>query len=344
MKREVEVVFKILRDGVYFGYLDAIGTPTLYCDSSSAIKMSLSGSFVHNDKIEWLTDEIQPVLVIDGEETPLAVLMPATVTPQENDGESSVSVQAYDRCWRVRDDYLTSHLYFASGTKYITAIENILVSCDIEFAIATPNAAVLSEDREWMTGTSKLNIVNELLKEINYKDLWFNSFGAAILEPVSVPDVNNIKHTLDSDNVESLLFPQISRQLDVYSAPNVFICICSNIDKDEPLVSVSENTNPQSPLSIMRRGRRIVKVENVDNIEDQDALDAYALRLRNESMINGEKIIVNTGLLPDFGVEDVTAIHYNDLTAVCVEQSWEMTLGVGGAMKHTLKKVVRSIG
>ena len=344
MNREVEVAFKIIRNGAYFGNLDAIGTPTLRCDASGAIKMSLSGNFAKPDDIEWLTDEIQPVLVIDGVESPLAVLMPATVTPQEENGDASVSVQAYDRCWRVRDDYLTSHLYFASGTKYITAVETVLIACGIEFVLATPTSAVLAEDREWLTGTSRLDIVNELLREINYNDLWFNPFGAAILEPVSTPEVNSIEHTLDSDNVESLLFPKISQQLDIYSAPNVFVCICSNADKSGPLVSVAENTNPQSPLSIVRRGRRIVKVENVDNIEDQDALDAYALRLRNESMISGETIIVNTGLLPGFGVADVTALHYKNINAVCLEQSWEMTLGVGGAMKHTLKKVVRSIG
>ena len=344
MRRELEVRFRILRGGAEYGQLYAIGMPSLRCDDSGGIKMSLMGSFAQSDKIDWLTDEIQPVLVINGEETPLAVLMPATVTPTEKQDSVTVSVQAYDRCWRVRDDYLTGLLYFAAGTLYLTAIENILTGCGISLVLAMPSTAVLAEDREWMTGTSKLEIVNELLSEINYNPLWFNADGAAVLEPVSVPSVDNIEHTLDSDSVQSLLLPQITRQTDVYNAPNVFVCVCSNVDKSGPLVATAINNNPQSPLSVMRRGRQIVKVENVKNIENQDALDALAARMRDESMIGGETITVTTALLPGFGVADVTALHYKDLSAICIEKAWEMQLGVGGNMKHTLKKVVYNLG
>ena len=61
-------------------------------------------------------------------------------------------------------------------------------------------------------------------------------------------------------------------------------------------------------------------------------------------MITGETIVVQTGLLPGFGVDDVTAIRYGDLFAVCRERAYSISLNVGGIMQHTLERVVVNIG
>ena len=85
-------------------------------------------------------------------------------------------------------------------------------------------------------------------------------------------------------------------------------------------------------------------VVNVDNLGSQEELQAYANRIRNESMITGETITVQTGILPGFGVNDVTALSYGDTFAVCLERAWSMDLSVGGKMTHTLEKVVVNLG
>ena len=61
-------------------------------------------------------------------------------------------------------------------------------------------------------------------------------------------------------------------------------------------------------------------------------------------MITGETIIANTGLLPGYGVDDVTSIKYGDLLAVCIERAYTMELTLGGMMSHTLEKVVVNLG
>lgn len=344
MKREIEIRYIIRRNGAYFGSLQPIGAPQLRCDDSSALKMSLSGDFAPNDLADWLRDEIQPVLILDGVEYPLAVLMPATVTPKKTATTASLHIEAYDRCWRVQDVTTEDILHLAAGANYVQEIQRLLVSCGIDTVMATQSDAVFEEDREdWDIGTSYLEIVNQLLGEINYNPLWFNPQGAAVLEPVTVPSASRLKHVLDESVVESMLLPQISRETDIYRAPNVFLCVCSNPDKSGPLISKAENTNPQSPLSIPRRGRRIMKRIQVNNIESQDALDAYAAQICNESMIGGETIRVQTGLLPGFGVADVTALKYEGVDTLCVEKAWSMSLEVGGTMQHTLQRVVINI-
>lgn len=355
MTREIDFKYRVLRNNAVFGELHASpdgGAAVLRMDDSAEIKTSLSGTFFpdvtnadgETVEADWLKDEIQPVLIVDGAEHDLGVFMPATVTPWTVQAAKTLRIEAYDRCWRVRDTYTTSRVYFAASTPYRTAIDSLLSLAGVTLVYATPTAAVLAEDREWEIGVSALQIVNELLREINYNELWFDASGAAILEPASTPTVGNIEHTFDADDVESLIVPQVSRETDVYSAPNVFLCLCSNPDKSAVMSATAKNTNPQSPLSIPRRGREIVSVTQLNNVADQDTLQAYADRLRNESMIGGETIRIQTALIPGFGVADVVALHYEDIAALCIERAYTMELRVGGTMSHELERVVYNLG
>lgn len=363
MTRHDVIRFRMLRNGIEYGELYAgNSSPTLRCDSSGELKMSMQGSFLPTVRdrdgkeveADWLNDEIEPVLVMDGTEEPLGVLMPAKVTPKRQKDVEVLEIQAYDRCWRVRDMKVEGSIYLAAGTAYLTAVEGLLGAAGIANISITPSDATLTEDRQdWETGTSYLEIINQLLGEINYKPLWFNQSGIAMLEPVRTPTAQNIQHIFTNQKrdprnrkeTEAIqIHPTISRETDLYEAPNVFVCICSNADKEEPMRASAVNDNPQSPLSTVKRGRRIVKVVNVNNIASQEALEAYANRLLYESMTTGEIINIVTPLLPGFGVEDVSAISTKDVMGICVEKSWTMNLTIGGKMTHELEKVVINLG
>lgn len=346
MTRQLDFRYKILRNGADFGWLKVPerNTPVLRVDASQPIPRALSATFLPHEKINWLTDELAPYLLVNGTAYPLGILSAGTVTPKEADGVDTESVEAYDRCLRVRETRAETRPHFAKGSNYITVIQQLLTASGIASVISTPTEETLQSDREdWDIGASNLDIINTLLKEINYNPLWFDTAGMAILEPAALPTAANITHRLRDKRVESLLLPGISRETDIYNAPNVFVCICQNPDYPAPLSAVAENTNMQSPLSIPRRGRRIVEVEYLDNIASQAALDAYAARKRDLSMIRGETLRLTTGLLPGFGVYDVTALEYLGLFALTTERAWTMELGVGGKMKHVLERVVYNL-
>ena len=336
--------YVIVRDGADYTEIFPSGNsaPTIRMDDGGEIKTSFSGSFADpGETVDWFRDRIRPEIIINDTTYPLGIFLPASVGIQEDDKTRSVSIEAFDQCWILRDTKTESLLYFAPGTKYLTAIQSLLTAAGIVLTSIVPSEATLAEGREdWDIGTSYLEIINQLLSEINYNPVWFDQEGLAILEPASTPTAANIEHTLDDTNVQSLLLPSISRETDVYETPNVFIAVCSNADKSSAMVATAENTNPQSPLSISRRGRRIATVIKVDNIADANELQAYADLLRNKSMISGETIQVTTGLLPGFGVAEVVALRYGDFFTTCVEHSWTMTLQIGGTMEHTLEKVV----
>lgn len=350
--------FKILRGGAEYAEIFPVSAPTLRMENTGEIKMSLQGSFLgkavdtygHETEVDWLSDEIQPFMYIDGEEYSLGVLLPTTVTPTRDKGQKTLNIQAYDRCWRVKDSKVEGAIYLTAGTPYIDAIEGLLTSSGITEVLKIKSNAVLAEDRcDWSTGTTYLQVVNDLLREINYTQLWFNGDGLAVIQPQTEPTADNIRHTFTSKKMDSRLpqdaeiisiAPKITRTTDIYNAPNAFVCVCSNPDKSSVMVAKAENTNLQSPLSIPRRGRRIVQVVTLNNIADQTELQNYADTLRNKSMYVGEVIQIETALLPGFGVNDISAISDEDAFDICTETAWSMQLTAGGKMTHTLERTV----
>ena len=346
--RNISFQYWILRNGAEFGQVFPIeGTaPVVRMDDSGEIKTSFSATFAKPEiNVDWLSDEIRPELVIDGVRHPLGIYRATTMTPSENATTESLRIEAFDRGWMARDSKLEGLQYFAAGTNYVQAAASMLVASGIGTISSKPSSSTLPEAREsWSIGTSRLSIANELLQEINYKDVWFDGDGLARIEPFEQISATNIRHTLDGKNIESLLLPSISRETDIYSAPNVFVVLCSNPDKPAGMVAIAENSSAQSPLSITSRGRRIVRVTQVNNIASQADLQAMADRQLTDSLISGETIQVQTGLLPGFGVGEVTALNYKDIFALCRERAWSMTLTAGGTMTHTLERQVLQIG
>lgn len=364
MMHSESIRFRVRRNGADYGeiYPANNSAPTLRTDINGKIKMSLKGNFLpyafdangSRVEVDWLKDEIKPILIKDGIEHSLGVLLPSTVNHNTDSTDEYVEVEAYDRSWRVKDTRRSSVVFFEAGTPYLDAIEALVVEAGIDLIARTETDSELTEDREdWNLGDSNLDIVNQLLSEINYKELWFDSDGAAVLQPENSAIVENIQHVLtdkkpDPRNPKEIgiinIFPKISRSVDIYNAPNVYICICSNADKSSGMVAMAENTSPTSPLSIFNRGRRIVEVEQVSNIASQEELQAYADNKVSKSISMGEQITVITDLQPGFGVGDITALQTKEVTGICVESSWSMELKPGGNMTHSMERVVYNIG
>ena len=362
MIRSEEFRYKMLRQGVEYGEIFASSGGTIRMNGKGEIKRSLQGNFFpyaidkrgKRTEVNWVSDEIKPYLVIDGQEYPLGVFLPAAVTPTTDRGETILSVEAYDRCWLARDNKTESRIYFANGRKYMAAIETLLAACGVASISITDTDSTMGTARDdWEPGTSYLSIINGLLREISYKDLWFNEDGTAIIEPESVPRARSIQHRFtdkkpDPRNEKETgminVYPVITKTTDIYQKPNVITCICSSPDRNEDMTATAVNNNPESPLSISRRGRRIVQYEKVDNIPSQEALEAYVQRRMMENMVTGEEIRIQTPLMPGFGVNDVCSVQFGETQGICIEREWEMNLEPGGVMSHKMERVVVNFG
>ena len=360
MKRRIRFQYHLLRGGAFFAYLRAdrdSQEPQITMSDAGEIKTAFTGTFAteavdadgRRMEIDWLSDEIQPVIIINGEKHPLgvfAVSTPRTVTKMKS---TRVSVQAYDRCWLMKDTKVEGYFHIASGASYLNTVESLLTGAGLTTIIKDASAATLANEREdWSTGDAYLKIANDLLSEINYDNLWFDADGAAMLQAKKTPTAANVQHVFTSRKTDPRIdkeaeiisiAPDMKRSMDIFSTPNVFIVVCSNPDKSV-MTATATNDNQESPLSVSRRGRRIVSVEKVDNIASQTELQNYANFLRNQSMYTGEVIQITTRNLPGFGVGDISAINDDDAFGICVETAWQMQLEPGGTMTHTLERTV----
>lgn len=332
-----------LRNGVRFKSLKYLEPPNIYADASAAIKTSLSGRFLADGDIDWLSDEIQPALVIDGAEYPVGIFRAGSASLTYAEYGRVYQVEAYDRGYYLQLNKTESVLHLPAGTNYIDAIERLLTYCGIARVLKTPTAYTLMTDREdWDTGTDYLTIVNQLLSEINYNDLWFDSNGFAVLEPTSTPSANNIDHIYNATAVKSVTARDCTVETDFFDKANVFVVICSNPDLEEVMVARAENNNPNSATSIIRRGLRVTTVEKVDNIASQEALQAYADELCFNAMLASEVVTIETALMPNHGIRDVIALNHPAAQGIYEETAWYMELKAGAYMRHELKKVVFS--
>lgn len=195
MTRDVRFRVDVLRNGAPITHLqwDTGSPPQIIASRDATIHTSIKGTFLVNDAVDYLSDELQPVMAIDGQETPLGIYQAATPSIKGAAGQKRVEVEAYDRCWRVYSNRTETILHLSAGASYLTEIRKLLTACGVALVIATPSDATLQTDREdWDVGTSYLTIVNDLLAEINYNSLWFDASGVARLEPYQEPSAQNI--------------------------------------------------------------------------------------------------------------------------------------------------------
>lgn len=190
-------------------------------------------------------------------------------------------------------------------------------------------------------GTSRLEIVNQLLDEINYTPIWFDGDGWARIAPMATPDAahSTLSYGGTGRTVRRVR-TAANRETDAFGAPNVFIVICGNPDYDAPMRAVAVNDSPLSALSTVRIGQRIAEVVKVDNIASQEALQAYADRLRMQSVMRGQVVEIETPVYPGHGCGDIVTLNHPVFGGIWRETGWSATLSPEGIMTHKLERVV----
>ena len=91
--RTIDFRWKILRGGADYAWRRSAtdSAPTMWMRYDAEIKTSFSGLFApiatdvdgNTVPVNWQSDELAPLLVIDGVEHPLGIYMPASVTPSK---------------------------------------------------------------------------------------------------------------------------------------------------------------------------------------------------------------------------------------------------------------------
>lgn len=333
------------RQEIRIGTLDNVVSGEVSMSSlATDIKRTARLNMKDNKDIDWLNDRVQPFCMLkmpDGwVEWSLGIFLLNSPKRKEQNRQVYRGIEAYDGLQVLLDDKFDTRYAIASGTKYITAINNIFFMAGIS-KINIPNTDLaLSITKEFEIGTAKLRAINELLGELNYTSLWVDERGYYTATPYIIPSDRAIDYQYE-DNELSVIYNGLEEELDLFSVPNKFVVVQSNAETN-PLVSTYTNENPGSITSTVNRGRTIVDVREVDNIADQTALNNYTKRIAFEaSQIYGH-IEFETAIMPMHSYSDLLQIQYSGLgiNDRYVETNWTVPLAVGGRMKHSGRKVV----
>lgn len=271
---------------------------------------------------------------------PLGVFVLST-PPRKIDASGVVTreVEAYDQLQVLIDDKVTDRYTVTTGTNYITAIKAILDGAGITNQNLTATSKTFPTDRDWGPGTTKLKIINELLDSINYKSLWFDEDGLAVAQPYVSPKDRASEYTYKDDD-ESVIFPDVEQNLDLFNIANKWVLVVSEPDRT-PLTSTYTNTNANSPTSTVSRGRTIVDFRQVD-AADQSTLDDKVQRIAFEASQVYEHVDFYTPIMPAHSNDDVFTLEFSNLgiSAKYSEHAWSFDLKAGARMKHNIRRVV----
>jgi len=308
------------------GYVDDVSIFSAYIDDDTAellYKTGLqTGRFGTENYVEW----------------PQGVFVLSSPTRQTTDsGQVVRDVDAYDQLVVFRDDLVDERTVAAAGDAYTTVVGTLLGSVNKSI---TPSSKTIPVTMEWDVGTSKLQIINDLIAAINYEALFFDEEGTAIVRPYKSPTEKPSTYTYATDEV-SVITPGASQTLDLYSVANKWVLVVS--DPERMLSSSYTNSNPSSPTSTVSRGRTIVDFRTEQDAADQDSLDAKVLRLAFEASQVYEAIDFSTAIMPIHGHSDVYDVVHDDLalSAKYNERKWSLPLKEGATMTHTARRMVQ---
>lgn len=250
------------------------------------------------------------------------------------------NVDCFDKGIILMEDKLTDRLYLAAGSSYIGEVKKLLLSSGVDKYSLENSELTLNTDLEFEIGTSKLKVINDLLYAINYYPIHFNTKGYAESSRYIEPMQRETEYGYLTDD-KSLIMPGATQSNDLYNVPNVVIRYIDNPDA-EMLKSVYINSNPESVVSTIRRGRKIVDVDTVGDIANQDTLDSLTRRLAVEKNQIYDSVYFQTALMPMHGFKNCLFLKNSELgiETKYIECAWDMELRPGGVMNHELKRVV----
>lgn len=316
---------------------------------NSLAQIKRTGSFtIIEDKelgVDYLNDRICPFMLeeINGEwvESPLGVYLMPSPSRYTKNNVIYRDIQAYDTTQILKEDKFRKRMYYKKGMKYTEVITQIIHSANVYKTKVTNSESVLNRDREFEPGMSKIDVVNELLKEINYTSIYTDELGFFVAKPYELPSIRDIELSYRNDEISEIIADTYKDEIDTFNVPNVWVATASNAEGLN-LRSEYENSDPASVLSTYYRKRSIVQKLEVNDIADQASLDNYVKRIANNTSTQYQKAVFETLKKSNHGYSNVLYLEHDKLAVQgkYIETAWSMDLSVEGTMKHEARKVI----
>lgn len=187
-----------------------------------------------------------------------------------------------DRTTVPSQDVVDQSYAVAAGTNILKEVRAILATSGEYMAIDESVDLATRSGMVWEAGTSKLNIINDLLDSAGYNSLWMDGWGNFQATPRVLPADRSIIYELLgfprelADGEKSIYSPEWTRERDSFRVPNKVIAVqAAGGEDEEALVGQWTNEDPASPYSYISRGRWIPHV--LDSVDCPEGTEAEIL-------------------------------------------------------------------
>jgi hypothetical protein len=326
------------REGVFKRSLSCVLGATVDYNSLTRLKTSATVTLTDfDDGIDFLNDQIQINVIIDGVKTGLGRFLISSPRRDIDGGEVTRVCDCYSRLLILDEDKTTLRKSVPAGTNVIAEVKRILQ--DYGGMNIPDNIAVTQTVREWEIGTPILTVVNDLLATVNYTSLRVDNNGAFVSEPYTLPTERVIELTY-TDNDASIIYRQLSENIDIFGVPNVIIRYTNDPDINPPIVASYTNNSSDSPTSVVNRGRQIVDAEEVSDVADLQTLQDICKRDAYELTDKYQHVEFSTAINPLHDYLTCIYLKCYDIDSKMIETSWSVECQTGGEMKHVCRRVV----
>lgn len=314
-------------------------------DITAAVTRTARIDIIDKSGIDWQNDKIKitfMLLMPDGGYAtwPLGLFFMPTAPMRRSGGNIIRSLELYDSTIILQGDAVENRYFIPANTRYTDAIRVLLYSAGLQSIILTDSTEILSSDREYEPGTSKSQIIDDLLLALNYTPLVADGNGI-LRSSKYVKDMERIPAYQYKIGEMSIINQGMSRNLDAFNIPNVFHATMSN-PEDVDMAYTYINADPANPLStISRGGRRVYKKLSFDDIASSNALQMAVMRAADEANRSYETIEFTTALMPHHEAGDCYDIGHPLASGRFIEKSWSMPLTGIGEMTHSAERMVQ---
>lgn len=311
------------------GDLDGVSGGSLTWDSSAVLPGSGSFTLVERGQsINYSSNRIRPWWRVNGQEWPLGVFVMAAPTVAHGESSTSRQVTLIDKLTVVKEDALLRTFQLAAGTNIIDAAVALLVNIGETRVSATASTAVLTNAMTWYPGTSRLQVINDLLAAAGYANLWTDRNGVYRIEPYIAPASRPIVWSFEEGDT-AIHTPDWQYELALWEASNTVIMTSQATDAGSVYMATAVDNNPASPTSTVSMGRTLnpIVVENVE-ASSQGDLEAQALRTLLDASNVAGRLRVTHAAVPVWFDDAVRFVSQGtDTSATISRMSLELTPG-----------------
>lgn len=330
-------------ENVKLNSLDNVNSFTMTYSSLTSLKCSVSAKLHDDSQINFLTDRLKITLVTEVRgykfSFPMGIYLFNSPSCDRDGSVTTLigdtrSVALYSKLKIYQDDKITTDYELTAGTAILAKIINLLNTTKYNFPESTK---VLQSAKSYAIGTSKLDIINDLLDVLGWNSLSVDGEGYFYSSEYVEP--SNRNYTISyTDEENQQILPNFTDEFDLSGIYNVFIgyCTIDGICYNYTYI----NDNEESPTSTINLGRNVcADAKEFNECTSYADLQVKVRAWAAENTTKYHKCTFTTFINPLHGYLDCILFKNSKVNMKGIETQWVIDSSAN-TMKHTIREAV----